>query len=45
MVVNSPHGIAFAEDTGLVLGGDIDPILFKESVEDKSNQNGVAYTS
>ena len=37
MAINSPYGITFAEDIGLVLGNDVDPILFKESVEKKSN--------
>lgn len=37
MAINSPYGITFAEDIGLVLGNDVDPILFKESVEKKNN--------
>ena len=37
MAINSPYGITFAEDLGLVLGNDVDPILFKESVEIKNN--------
>ena len=35
MAINSPYGITFVEDIWLVLGNDVDPILFKESVEKK----------
>ena len=35
MAINSLYGIAFTEDTGLVWGDDVDPILFKESVKKK----------
>lgn len=38
MAINSLQRIAFAEDTGLLWGADIDPILFEESVEEKPNQ-------
>lgn len=32
MAINLPQGTAFEENTGLALGGDVDPILFKESM-------------
>lgn len=36
MVINSPYGISFVEDTALVFEDDVDPILFKESAEEKN---------
>lgn len=33
MTINSPYGMAFAEDTGLALGDDVDPTWFEESIE------------
>lgn len=39
MTINQPYGIAFAEDTGLILGDDIDPTRFKESIKIFSTEN------